>query len=911
MLGGVLSSTTATAQDSTALLVADEPLYRAFDRIGERYGVNVYYHPEDVPFFAAYLPQGQRNLYQILSEVTRGTNLLVVKYDSTTYVVAPSSRQSSEYAEDVVEGWRSGRYRSPDDQVQPVINVTLGSAGDRVVDSEDILFRGTIIDAEDGEPLFGATLFDPQRNAGTSTELDGSFSLRLPARDTYFLEVRLIGYELQPLLVAALGNTATEPLSLKLVSQITGLDEVVVTARDVQRLQREAAGGVRAVSLRELKTLPVLTGDLDVLQAVTTTAGVSSISEGSSGISVRGGALDQNLILQGGMPVLYPAHALGFFPLFHPDLVGGVDLYRGYVPPEFGGRASSVVDVSWRTGDMERWRATGSGGLFASRLAVEGPIVRKKVSLLVGARTSYLNWALYRVRNRNVRTSSVNFSDLSAKLTGRWRGGKVDVQGAYATDKFTYAGNFGYSYTNFQGRVAVNQRLGKGWLGQLEAARSTFGDEQLELRAVPGQSSFFTGLELSSARASTRYDHEGGEGGSGGYSLEVGVEVSEHVTPDRALVPEPGSPAEAFSFRDPALRNYAAYAQTRYVLGPETIVEGGLRVSLAETRRAAGDRYTYDGPPALVRLSETSFSESGTSHRHPLQLEPRVSLTQDLGDRLTAGVAYSRLVQPLSQLTPTVSPTPTDVFLMASEYLALTKNDGVSVTLVSRPTRGERSLGAELAGYYRLTEGNHLAREGVGLRRTGVPERSVYTASGYAYGAELTLRAVGLRNSLALAYAYGRSWIDVDTRYPEMQLQPAARFSAPTDLPHQINLNFSHEPSERVSLNVAWTFTSGRPFTATDGLLPVSGTLVPVFGAINLARLPPTHRLDMGFQLDNTEARRRGFRMGFAISLYNVYGRENPFLAFYRFERFGRLAANQFAIVGDIIPAINLTFQWD
>ena len=914
--GGVTTPPDTTAPETAAtapdLLISGEPLYRAFDRIADRFDVDVFYHPDHVPTFDAYVPLGDLTLIELFRAATAGTNLALVKYEADTYVVAPATRQDKAYADEVVEGWRTGRFRSPDNPVRRALELTYGTGeAPAPGDTASVALRGSVFDAETDEPLFGVVVFDPARAAGTTTDLDGNFSLNVP-RGPRRLELRLLGYEVQPLEIDVRGSGSA--LSLGLYPQTVGFDEVVVTARSSGRAQREAAAGVARITARELELLPALTGDVDVLAALTSRAGVATAAEGSAGVSVRGGALDQNLVRQAGMTVLYPAHALGFYPVFHPNLVQGVDLYRGYVPASFGGRAASVVDVEWRRGDMRRWSLAGAGGLFASRLAVEGPIVRDKLSVIAGGRVSYLNYLLSEINDRDIRRSDVGFADVGGRLTYRWRGGQLDAQGSYATDDFRYGFQFGFAYVNQSARLAVRQRVAAATTLELEASRSDYAAEREELREAIGLATFSTGLTTDRVGANLRRSFSEAVEGAAALSVEAGVEAIRYDVAPREQRPVDGSSVRPFSYLDPSLLTLAAYAQAEFASADERFgLEGGLRLERNRATSPPGSAFVYAGPPGLESVVEASPRLVEESFDLPLSIQPRATANfTPTGGAYTVGLSYSRLAQGVHQLSPTVTPTPLDVFLVSGEHVPLTTAHSFGASISSRAARGERSLGYELGGYFRKTSDVNLGRQGELLRASQTPERGVYSADGYAYGAEVSLNYAGLLTRLDVSYAYGRSFVDADRRYPELAVFAGDRLRAPTDLPHQVNVNWAYEPTGRAAFTAGWTFVSGRPFTPSDGVLPVAGSLVPIFGQLNSARLPPTHRLDVGFTLDNSEARQRGFRAGFGISVYNLYMRDNPYLAFYdRRGANGRLEAFQFAVIGEAIPALNVTFRWD
>ena len=896
----IVEGTDAEALPTDVLLLEDEPLYRAFDRIGERYGVYVLYHPEDVPSYPAKLRQRGSGI-ETLRAAVGGTDLRYVRVGRDSFVVGPSARLERAYATEVLKGWRAGRYRSPDDAVAEVLRFTIGTDADAQVTTARV--EGTVFDEASGEPLIGVGVRHSASGVGTATDFDGSFELMLP-KGTQTLQLQSIGYVPQPLELEVIGDGVLPPVTM--AEGVSELRAVVVSARGQRTRLREAAGGLTALSTRRLNLLPVFTGEPDVLLALTRSAGVAASSEGSVAVSVRGGALDANSVLQGGIPVLYPAHALGFFPVFHPDLVKGVTLHRGYVPPVFGGRAASVIDVEWRTGDFHDWHLRGGTGLLSSRLSVSGPLARDKLSFIAGARGSHLNWILQSQNRRDINASIVGFADASAGLTGRWATGRVELRGFAATDDFRYGQRFGFAYRNRGARVAFRQQLPSAINLRASATVSAFGSERRGIIELPGPFKFTSGLIQETIQASLSRKL------SRSLRAELGAEVNRYLTADREQIADDGSAAEDYRFADPDLDAVAAYASVSFGPDGPWSFEGGLRLLAARSARAPGPVSEYAGAPTQDNLLRLLESPTATRFHHKPVLQPRLRATYQPEDApVVIGVTYARLAQPVSQLSPTVSPTPGDIFFVASEFLPITTSQLVGATLASvgSPSRLRR-LGFEFGAYYRSLRNAHSALGGQLLRASATPERDVYTADGFAAGAELTLRYGGVHTQLEVAYAYGRSFLAVDREYEALRAEPNDLIPSATDLPHQFSLTYSYRPTGRFTTGIGFTLTSGRPFTGIEALIPQNGSIIPTYARVNRQRLPLTHRLDLSAALDNSRARERGLRVGFGLSVYNLYGRENPFAVFYEDEA-NRLRAFQFAFVGEAIPAVTLNFQWD
>ena len=283
--------------------------------------------------------------------------------------------------------------------------------------AQALVISGYVTDAATGEALIGAHVFDPTQAEGTATNAYGFFSLRLRA-DTVALAVSHLGYESETLVVS---RAVPQPLEVALTAKPAVLDTLeVVASTDGVRLEEDPQMSRLAVSLTDVQTLPVLLGEADLLKTLQLMPGVQSGAEGTSGLYVRGGSPDQNLILLDGAPVYNVAHLFGFFSTFNTDALNNVSLYKGGFPARYGGRLSSVLDVQLREGNRNEFEGRGAVGLIASRLTLEGPIQSDRSSFLISARRTYLDLLTRPIQaTRNEGLVGYYFYDLNAKVNVR------------------------------------------------------------------------------------------------------------------------------------------------------------------------------------------------------------------------------------------------------------------------------------------------------------------------------------------------------------------------------------------------------------------------------------------------------------------------------------------------------------
>ncbi|MBK8506225.1 MAG: TonB-dependent receptor [Saprospiraceae bacterium] len=317
--------------------------------------------------------------------------------------------------------------------------------------------NGKVVDIETGEEIFGATLLIRETGQGTDTDENGDFNLTLKP-GSYSLLIQYIGFRERQIPIRVISSGK---LDLTLSKGSILLDEVVVAAKKRDENIQSTQVGVSRISIREIEKLPSFLGEVDIIKGILQQPGVSTIGEGSSGFNVRGGTVDQNLILMDEAMIFNSSHALGFFSSFNSDILSDAVLHKGNIPGKFGGRLASVLDVNLRDGNFEKLRFKGGLGIVSSRLTLEGPITPNKTSFLISGRSTYSDWLLKSIKIPEVSSSSAFFYDANVKLTHRLNERNFISLAGYATaDEFTYANEFGFDYQTLMGQINFRSAIG-------------------------------------------------------------------------------------------------------------------------------------------------------------------------------------------------------------------------------------------------------------------------------------------------------------------------------------------------------------------------------------------------------------------------------------------------------------------
>ena len=732
-------------------------------------------------------------------------------------------------------------------------------AGERPAAAQTrVTLSGTVTDAATGENLSGATVRVLELpGVGTGANAYGFFSLTVPA-GTYTVEASFVGYAAQPRAVEA---RASQRLDFKLASGGQALSEVVVTARSTDAAISKAQMGVETIDLKQIAKVPVLFGEKDVLKTLTLLPGIKSAGEGSSGFSVRGGATDQNLILLDEAPVYNASHLLGFFSTFNSDAIKDMTVFKGGMPAQYGGRLSSVVDLRMKDGNNQQLHGSGGIGLIASRLALEGPLVKGKGSFLVTARRTYADVFLQLSSNPTTRESSLYFYDVNAKanyvLNARNR---VYFSGYLGRDALGFGKTFGQSYGNQTATLRWNHLFSDRVFGNTSLIYSRY-DYRIDIAA--NERTF--GIISKIQDWNLKQDLEFSPGAR--HTLRFGGQAIYHtITPGHVT-----AAADAAVNATPARTNYsletAAYASHEWQAAPRLNFTTGLRLS-GFSLLGPGTYATYDGTGAV--LATTAYAEKNAVLKTYVRLEPRFSASFQLSAAATVKASYARNVQNLHLLSNSGASLPTDLYVPTSFNVRPEVADQVSAGYY-RSLGPKKEFSLALETYYKALQNQIDYRDGTELRGNFDPEASLLYGSGRAYGVEALLRKDTGRLTGWLSYTLSRS----ERKFAE--INDGAYFPARQDRTHDLSVVAIYQLSPRWSLSGTYVASTGNAVTFPVGKYSVGGQLVSYYGRRNADRLPGYRRLDFGATYEKPHQEGRRFHGSWSLSVYNVLGRENPF----------------------------------
>ena len=683
----------------------------------------------------------------------------------------------------------------------------------------------------------------------------------------------------------------------------TDLDEVVITSRAIDSNVKQSLPGLTTMNVQEIRSLPTLMGEVDILKSLQLMPGVSSVGEGSSGINVRGGRTDQNLVLLNDVPLFNSSHALGFVSAFNQDIIKDFSLYKGNVPANFGGRASSVLEITSRRGDFQQWKYQGGVGPITSRFTAEGPIKTDKTSLLVAGRISHANWALQRANDPNVKRSKLSFYDAYAGLSHRISSNSTaDLTFYSSSDEFRFAQQFGYAWNSY----VVNGK----WRALADRKASptlsvSYGHYKSTLIDPSGSDASTLTNTMNYLQFSENVNYIPNEK----HTIVAGISGIGYFPKPEEKQGYKGNPNIARKTVD---KNngieLALFANDDYQISDNLSVSVGLRYS----------HYTHIGedtvfvyapglPRSVDNITDTSYYAKGEGIKSFGGLEPRISARISLTPNQSIKVSYNRMRQYIHLISNTTAPTPIDLWQVSNEYLPPQIADNFSIGYFYNIKDNTWETSAEL--FYKNMKNLVEYRDFPSLYLNNHLETELLTGIGKAYGAELYVRRIKGRWTGWISYTYSQTLVKVSARNGAESINNGEWYPSNYNKPHTFNLVIDRKLLNKGALSLIFTYNSGRPLTAIESSYIVGGTVVPVYSERNKYTIPSYFRVDLSITIGNVIKK---IDDSLVFSLYNMFGRSNAYSVFYQ-----RPANNYFipkpyklSVLGAALPSITYNFKF-
>jgi hypothetical protein len=750
-------------------------------------------------------------------------------------------------------------------------------------------FTARVTDAQSGEPLEGASLKMDGRETAMSTDSMGRLKMPVTCAE-HTVRLQMLGYKPFNKKVTVAGQEVMEFVMDNIATQI---EEVVISSQGSVRTMETPALGVSMLSMKAVQKLPPAAGEVDILRGIQTLPGISAVGEGANGVNIRGGAVDQNLVLLDNMPVFNPTHLLGLFSLFPTDAIREMQIYKGSIPARYGGRTAGVLDVKMSEPNAEKFRMRGGIGLISNRLHMEIPIVKEKLAWMTSGRFSFneylvrfYNGVLYGpIANKRIPNNKPVFFDFANKVV--WRPTNRDNISLTSYVSYdSYRVDSLFSIANIVPRQSTMQyghnNLALRWNRSIS--------EQMNLNVLAMQSLYNTSTSAEDVKVGfdfdtrLRYHNVKGEltyAPSTRQRINMGASITRYGISPAELLPREGSSVATVVLPDERAWETAVFISDEYEIGDRLLIEPGLRyVQYWNLGALEVPVFSDEGPktPGSV-LNYLSLGKGDVESTYG-RLEPRMALRYKLSENSSVKVGYNRMNQFLQIIANNTTPLPNARWKTSNRYVPPAQSDLFSAGYF-RDTKS-RIWEWSVEGYYRRQSSIYDYLNGAELSINPLVETQLLKGSARAYGAELFIsKKKGVMTGW-LSYTYARSFQQITGDFPAIQqLNDGDWFRTNIDKPHTVNMLLNFQSDRHNAVSFTFTYSTGRPYTAPVSFYQSGFNILPVYAERNNARISDYHRLDFSWTISNPSMKERRWESSWVVTIYNLYGRKNAFSYFF------------------------------
>ncbi len=879
---------------------ADQSISTIFEDLEQKFGIRFFYPPDILDDVRATAKADGQTIALFLDQLLINTGLTYSIYENSGIIIATEDQLNTDFDQSYYADRKKQLQRNKNIVTDKKIVRVLGEAT-KARPGSKAKIQGFAIDDKTQETIIGATIFLEPSGLGTVTDATGQFELELPV-GTHAIRIQSVGYQtLEEELMLHEGGR----LDFALAREAVELTEVVVEAAAPDDNVRSAQSGVEQLDVQTMKRVTAFLGEVDVVKSLLSLPGVSTVGEGSGGFNVRGGTVDQNLIMQDGAIMFNTSHVLGFFSLFNPDMVKNVTLYKGSMSSRYGGRLSSVLDVEMKEGNFRQWTGKGGLGLISSRLVLDGPLVKGRTSLIVGGRSSYSDWILRSISDERVKSSSAFFYDANAKLTQLiGKQSRLTLSGYSSFDRFRFSDEFAYSWETQTYNLGWNQFLTDKLSFSLDAI---YSDYQSTLSDPQGSDGFDVENGISYVKAQPNLTIAA----SPRQTIHLGADFVQYevdpgdLTPiDEASVVIPRS-----TFVEKG-RELAFYINDDFEVTDRISLSVGLRYSIYSSLGAAR---VYEYQSGVPKSEETRidsvFYGDGESIITYSNFEPRASVSFRLNGSSSVKFNYSRTIQYISQISNTTAVTPVDIWQLSNSHILPQQAHNFSLGYFRN--FDDNKWETSLEGYFRPIDNLVEYRDRAELLVNNHIETQILQGEGRAFGIELFIKRKVGRWTGWLGYTYSRTQRKISGRTQEEIINSGDWYPSNFDKPHDVTLAFNYNFNRRNHFSLNFTYSTGRPTTSPIGKFNATNILnIPFYSSRNQFRIPDYHRLDVSYTLEPSHRKNKQWESSWTFSVFNLYGRKNAYSVFFQQSPFQNPVSKKLSVLGSAFPAITYNFKF-
>lgn len=865
------------------------------------YNIRFYYEKDWISNIVLGDYAGKKELGEILDTLLDGQKIYWYEFRKGSIILTKS------YAIKLAGGSPGGteRFIPGPDQSQGTLNAVshgnlvtvIGNPSERNIPG-DVVLSGYIMNEDTREPVAGATIYIAGLSSGTISNQYGFYRLNIP-RGSHQIRFSFVGMKEK---VIELSIYSQGEMNIEMKSVLVPLREAVITAEKDVTVQRFEVG-VEKVNISSFRLMPTSMGESDIVRSILLVPGVNTIGEGSAGFNVRGGSADQNLILLYGAPLYNSNHFFGFFSAVNPDIIRDVTLFKGGIPGRFGGRLSSVLEITPRDGNRSEFAGNAGISPVTAHFSLEGPVKKDTLFYLITGRTTYSDWILRAVENTQLNNSSASFNDLNARIA--WdinRKNKIDLSGYYSHDAFRLNSDTSYKYLNNIVSMRWRHYFNSTFFSSLTVNNSFYRYNISSVRVPEEAFSLVHSINSTGLKADFNLF-------SGRSEFNFGSELIRYnVSPGNYRPADDSSLVLPVTVQHQRALEAAVWLDDKYALTDYLSLNAGLRFS---TFFALGPQTVYIYNPGSSRslssvVDTVSFKRPGV-YRNYSGPELRLSVNFRLDDYSSLKINYNHTRQYLHQLSNTTSISPTDIWKLSDYYLKPQTGQQFAAGYYRIINRNKVEFSAEI--YYKIMENMTDFKGGTNLVMNEFVERDLVNVRGKAYGIELLLKKPEGRIRWSAGYTYSRVLLKSTGSFSDEIINSGKWFPASYDRPHDLVLTLNCIWSRRVSLSANYDFSSGRPVTYPVTSYKIGDIIINHYSDRNSYRIPYYSRLDLSIKISGTLKSKKIAHPHWIFSIYNVLGRDNVYSAYFR-NMNNTVRGYYLSIFSKPIPSLSFNFDF-
>jgi hypothetical protein len=758
---------------------------------------------------------------------------------------------------------------------------------------------GYIREIRTGEPLPGVSVYIDSTSSITNTDQYGYYSLTMP-KGRHIIKVSSIGMKdtRRQIILYADGK-----LDIELQEYVASLKGVTVTAERTSNTRSLQMGTTR-LNIKSIKQVPVVFGEADVLKVLLTLPGVTSAGEAANGFNVRGGSADQNLILFNDATIYNPSHLFGFFSAFNPDVVKGVELYKSAIPEKYGGRLSSVLDVTMQEGNSKEWSGVAGIGPLTGKLTIGGPIKKEKTTVIAGLRTTYSNWLLRLIPDNAYKNSKADFNDLSLNISHIINPkNTIYLTGYISNDAFRLNNDTSYKYgnknINIKWKHLFSNRFSNVITAGTDYYRYAISSSQNPVNAYR--------LGFNIRQFTFRSDFVYTKGNK--HTINFGINtVHYRLNPgsfepvgEKSLVAKKILPAEQ------GLET-AIYLGDKFLVNSRLSVTAGIRFSIFNYLGPAAINNYVPGLPrdTTTILSVTNYKKGKIikTYRAP---EIRLGMRYNFSENTSLKLSFNTMQQYTHMLSNTITISPTDTWKLSDPNIKPQQGAQLSLGVYRNFKSNTIETSAEI--YYKRIENYLDYKNGASLLLNEQIETDLVNTKGKAYGVELLIKKVSGKINGWLSYTYSRTFLKLDDPIAGQTINRGNFYPASFDKPHSVNFIGNYRFSHRYSMSLNIVYSTGRPITLPIAVFNQGSSSSLLYSDRNQYRIPDYFRSDLSFNFEGNHKIKQKTHNSWSFGVYNLTARQNAYSIYFVQEN-GKVKGYQLSIFGTFIPFLTYNIKF-